>query len=287
MHGYRMDCCMIKSYALRLPQGAQKVASWAGLTLVVTLAFLFIRFYSTLSTSKPVETKDKSKLIAPVETPLPDFTTYTDIPTKKEAFIRYMKPLIAWENRAIAQDRSRLSTLHQNFGIRTPSEKEIAWIESLAVKYRLTPFKVHEETHRETLLSRVDTIPLALAMAQAANESAWGTSRFAREGNNMFGQWVYGSTDGMVPKNRDAGSTHKVARFNSVSESIRSYLFNLNTLWAYEPLRELRKKQRAKGQDPDGETLALGIGRYSIRGEAYIKEIQQLIRLNTALITQI
>ena len=233
----------------------------------------------------PPEAKP-APVAVPKETPLPDFTVYKDIPAKKRAFIAYMKPLIAMENATIAKERDRLSKLHDTFETHTPTPEDLAWLKGLAKRYRLSPFSPEEADHRQALLHRVDIIPLALAVAQAANESAWGTSRFAREGNNMYGQWVYGAKDGMIPKNRDAGATHKVARFDSVSDSIRSYILNLNSLWAYETLRSLRKEQRQQGIEPDGETLALGIGRYSSRGEDYIREIQQLIRLNQNLISQ-
>lgn len=216
-------------------------------------------------------------------TSLPDFGAIPIVAEKKEAFFSFMRPIVEAENNAILALRHRLIELHEaeDFGA-----DEHAWISDLATTYKLSPFSPVATEDRESLLARVDMIPLSLALAQAANESAWGTSRFAREGNNLFGQWVFGEGKGMVPKNRTEGASHKVACFDSVADSVRGYLHNLNTLWAYEPLRDIRREQRSRGEEPDGESLAAGLVRYSSRGDAYIREIQQLIRMNASLLSK-
>lgn len=261
-------------------------APWVGLSFVIGLAALFVVFY-------PGPDKPQTPPLPPppLATPrplpdtatLPDFSAMSIVAEKKEAFFTFMKPLIDAENNAILALRQRLLQLH---GAKACNPDELAWLAELAEAYKLAPFSPGAAEDREALLTRVDIIPLSLAMAQAANESAWGTSRFAREGNNLFGQWVFGKGKGMVPKNRTDGASHEVARFATVAASVRSYLHNLNTLWAYEPLRELRREQRARGEEPDGETLAMGLTRYSSRGEDYIREIQQLIRINAPLLSK-
>lgn len=266
--------------------GEHPRAPWAVLTFVVGLAALFVALYP--GPDKPQEPSLPPPPLAtprplPDTTTLPDFSAISIVAEKKEAFFTFMKPLIDAENEAILSLRQRLLQLH---GARAHTPDERAWLAELAGTYKLAPFSPDAAEDREALLTRVDIIPLSLAMAQAANESAWGTSRFAREGNNLFGQWVFGKGKGMVPKNRTDGASHEVARFATVAASVRSYLHNLNTLWAYEPLRELRREQRARGEEPDGETLAMGLTRYSSRGEDYIREIQQLIRMNAPLLSK-
>ncbi|WP_300668058.1 glucosaminidase domain-containing protein [Desulfoluna sp.] len=257
-------------------------APWAGLTFVVSLAALFVALY-------PYPKEPEAQLPPPpplavtLSDTLPDFSIIPIVSEKKEAFFAFMMPLIEAENNAILARRQRLNQLHTSEAY-APSE--YAWLEELAAAYKVDPFSPDSPEDREALRTRVDMVPLSLAMAQAANESAWGTSRFAREGNNLFGQWVYGKGKGMVPKNRTKGASHEVARFDNVADSVRSYLHNLNTLWAYEPLRELRREQRDQGHEPNGEALALGLERYSSRGEAYIREIQQLIRMNAHLLSK-
>lgn len=264
--------------------GAPQRAPWTGLTVVVAIAALFITLYPSLRMPQlPQFLRPNPATASPLPADLPDFSAIPVVSEKKRAFFTFMKPLVESENKAILATRNRLIELHAEEGY---SPKERSWLMTLAANYRVEPFSPDSPEDREALLTRVDLIPLSLALAQAANESAWGTSRFASEGNNIFGQWVFGKGKGIVPKDRDEGATHEVARFETVSDSIRSYLHNLNTLWAYQPLRDLRREQRARGEVLDGETLALGIGSYSSRGDAYIKEIQRLIRINTPLISK-
>jgi Bax protein len=132
-------------------------------------------------------------------------------------------------------------------------------------------------------LARVDTVPLSLVLAQAANESSWGQSRFAQEGNNLFGEWCFREGCGIVPEQRSAGKSHEVAAFDSVNASVRSYLHNLNTGRAYAALRKLRQQARAAGEAPKAMVLASGLARYSERGLAYVHEIKAMIRSNREL----
>ena len=261
--------------------GNQTRAPWAGLTFLVGLVALFVTLYA--GQNPQVSTIASRQVATDRPTELPDFAAIPIVYEKKKAFFAFMTPLIKAENNAILAHREHLLQLHEAERI---SQEKLNWMTDLASHYRLTPFSPDSPEDRRALLARVDIIPLSLAMAQAANESAWGTSRFAREGNNIFGQWVFGKGKGMVPKNRTEGASHEVARFDTVSDSIAGYIYNLNTLWAYEPLRALRYEQRSRGVQPNGEVLAMGLERYSSRGKAYIMEIQQLIRFNDPLLSK-
>lgn len=131
-------------------------------------------------------------------------------------------------------------------------------------------------------LRRVDVIPKELALMQAANESAWGTSRFARIGLNFFGQWCYSKGCGMVPGRRDTGAAHEVAAFKSVRAAVSSYFKNINTHNAYKELRSIRENLRLEQQPIAATLLTQGLMSYSERGEAYIEELNTMINQNRA-----
>jgi Bax protein len=134
------------------------------------------------------------------------------------------------------------------------------------------------------ILDRVDEIPTALVLIQAANESAWGNSRFARQANNYFGQWRFTKGCGLVPLRRNAGAKHEVQYFTSAELSVRAYIHNLNTSPSYKMLRNLRHFLRRQGKPLDAEFLAIGLKDYSERGMDYVRIIQGMIRSNKALI---
>ena len=136
------------------------------------------------------------------------------------------------------------------------------------------------EEHVEKLLLRVDVVPASLVIAQAAKESGWGSSRFAREGNNFFGIWCFNRGCGMTPANRDAGRHHEVAMFDTVKEGVRYYIRTINSHNAYSTLRQIRAVARNNNQPFGGEQLATGLLRYSERGVLYVNEIQSMIRYN-------
>ena len=150
----------------------------------------------------------------------------------------------------------------------------------MAERYKVESSSESLEETFEILLRRIDTIPAELALAQAANESAWGTSRFSQLANNLFGEWTFIPGTGIVPEDRPEGEIYEVRRFDTVYESIRSYLRNLNTHFAYRELRQLRAEARAENKPIDGFKLAEGLFRYSVRGEEYVRDLQSLIRTN-------
>jgi len=122
---------------------------------------------------------------------------------------------------------------------------------------------------------------LSLALAQAAIESGWGTSRFAREGNALFGQWVWGeAAKGLIPEDRQDGMNHKIRAFESPLEAVTSYIRNLNTHRAYRHMRDIRATMRSEGRMPDGHVLAEGLEAYSEKGRDYIDLVRDIIAAN-------
>ena len=212
--------------------------------------------------------------------PLPDFSIYKDVKQKKSAFFGYILPLVVEQNTLIQSQRDKLIEL-KHLSQEEYSRSQLTFLTDLSDQYRLTSSEEITPDLVNQLLVRVDQVPASLALAQAAMESAWGTSRFAVQANNLFGQWCYQEGCGLVPLRRNAGSKHEVAKFDSVSDAIKSYLRNLNTHRAYTDLREQRASLRNAGQTVTGHKLAEGLIDYSELREAYVHEIQAVIRINT------
>ena len=166
------------------------------------------------------------------------------------------------------------STLRQA----TPSSPHPS-LQRLAERYRVE-LSVSPTPELTELYTRAEVVPLSLALAQAAHESAWGTSRFAVEGRNYFGIWCYQPGCGITPLERTPGATHEVQRFESVTDSVRRYAHLLNTHPAYKELRLIRAAARASGRTPRGADIAIGLSSYSERGPDYVAEIRQIIRVN-------
>ena len=214
-------------------------------------------------------------------TVLPDFSTIGDIRAKKRAFIDFLLPIIERENLKILNDRIRVKEIAVQVSDGKPISKgTIKWVKRLAEKYGIP---VPEEFSSELftrLLTRVDIIPPSLTLAQAANESGWGGSRFAVAGNNLFGFWCHTPGCGIIPNSRVEGATHEVKLYNDVSACVEDYLRNLNKNRAYRELRSIRVLERKNDRILSGYLLASGLLRYSSRGQAYVREIQSLIRAN-------
>ncbi len=195
---------------------------------------------------------------------------------KKEIFFKAVLPLILQVNEEITTDRQRLKDI--NTQIKSGSKLKATdklWLAIMADRFNTRRGDV------EAVLSRHDVVPPSLALAQAATESAWGTSRFVREGNAMFGQWTFSSSKkGIVPDGRSAGKTHRIEAFPSLMESVRSYASNLNRHRAYREFRKIRATMRANGGPIDGHLLAPTLHRYSERGAAYVSELQSIIEIN-------
>ncbi len=215
---------------------------------------------------------------------LPDFEAITNIDLKKEAFFTYFHHFIEAENQRIMQMREKLigfRAIIDHGGDLSAIERET--LASISSQYRLQDSELATPDLLDELLVRVDIIPASLALAQAATESAWGTSRFAREGNNIFGQWCFDEGCGLVPGRRADDKSHEVKAFATVDASIRAYYRNLNTNPNYEYMREIRAQMRMKGKPLDSRALAQGLLRYSERGHVYIAELHDIIRINDLL----
>ncbi len=214
-------------------------------------------------------------------TVFPDFASIQDVDTKKQQFFDYLEDYIVAENSEIAALRAELVSYVDiaNSGVAF-SQREREWILALAETYRIDTTTLSDREMANELFLRVDEIPVSLALAQAANESAWGTSRFALEGNNIFGEWCFDPGCGIIPLRRPSGASHEVQRFDSISESIESYFLNINTNNSYRYLRDLRAEMRRRGSELDSMLLASGLGRYSQRGDHYVDEVQTIILQN-------
>ena len=152
-------------------------------------------------------------------------------------------------------------------------------LEATAIRYRVN-LDQRDDAIVDELLIKVDTIPVALVQAQAAIESGWGTSRFALEANNYFGQWCFEPGCGLVPAHRPKGKTHEVARFSSPYISLEAYMLNLNSFRAYAALRARRAALNNKHEAVTAIQLSETLIHYSERGRPYIDQVQQIIVSN-------
>lgn len=211
---------------------------------------------------------------------LPDFSVHEATEDKKAAFFAFLLPHARAVNAAILDDRARLRRIRDELAHgESAGFFDARWLRELAEDYDLEPPESPGVGFADKLLLRVDAIPVSLILAQAANESAWGTSRFARHGNNLFGMRTYGES-GLVPHRRAAGKTFKVAAYASVRDSIDAYVRNLNTNPRYRYLRQLRADLRRQHEAVSGMTLSRGLGAYSKLGEDYISTLQSMIESN-------
>ena len=200
---------------------------------------------------------------------------------RKSIFFKSLLPMILLANDEIRVERKQLQMINQQLSDKkTLNAHQLQILSTLSKRYKVKSNRTQPEQVVHKLLNRIDIIPADLALAQAANESAWGTSRFSRVANNLFGEWTFIQGQGIVPRRRTEGATYEVQKFSTVYDSVRAYLLNLNTHSAYKHLRQLRAESRVYGQNPKGLKLAEGLLRYSTRGEDYVKELQAMIRTN-------
>jgi len=200
---------------------------------------------------------------------------------KKELFFGAILPMAMLANEEIKYQRETLNSIFNDFdqkGDITVQQQQK--IDEITEKYRIKEDPLKSQIIRNKLLRRVDTLPESLVLAQAANESGWGTSRFARRANNIFGEWTFTPGKGIVPEDRPEGETYEVRRFSSLYQSVRSYMRNINTHRAYIKLRQMREKLRKDNRESSGLKLAQGLDNYSTRRKAYSEEIQALIESN-------
>lgn len=204
-----------------------------------------------------------------------DLANVSSVKTKKRLFVQAVLPIILRVNEEIVTARWRAERLAAGIvwdGLLSAADRQ--WLIVAAERYGTAPFDV------PGLLKRMDIVPPSLALAQAAEETGWGTSRFAREGNALFGQYTYKAANGMLPEQRDADSSHRIRRHDDLLSAVRSYVHNLNSHWAYEDFRDRRALLRRADRPIDGYTLAGMLGQYSVRGAAYVESIRAIMRQN-------
>ena len=200
-----------------------------------------------------------------------DLKTLGDTRQKRELFIKIILPLILDENDKIIEDRKKLfKIIGKNFN--TVGER--VWL-----KRRFKEYKIDDQDLSK-LKMRMDIIPVSIALAQAANESGWGTSRFALEGNALFGQWTW-SKKGISPKNKDPNQSHKILQFQVLKASVRAYKNNLNTHNAYKEFREVRAQLRQDGKQIIGSDLTKYLKAYASIGEKYVAILNDIIENNS------
>ena len=225
-----------------------------------------------VSTNYNLEDVRKNKLVKPISlTLLPhEMKKIESSKKRKNLFIQIILPLVIKENHNIKLDRKKLFSI-LNKSKNTKNEKN--WLNS--------KFKQYGVVNKDlpTLKVRMDEVPVSLAIAQAAKETGWGTSRFALEGNALFGQWTW-SGDGIKPSNADDDSTHKVMKFKILQASVRAYQRNLNTHSSYKSFRSVRAELRDEGKKLDSVILTEHLDKYAETGKEYVKILQQIIKQN-------
>ncbi|MGQ8363704.1 glucosaminidase domain-containing protein [Glaciecola sp. 1036] len=217
--------------------------------------------------------------------PVPNFAEISNVKEKKKAFFDYLKPAIASQNEYILKVRQNIQAWRAKY----VAGEELTEKQQRELAFLLDEYRVDEDQPElvifDKLLAKVDIIPAELVLIQSANESAWGTSRFARKGYNFFGLWCFVENCGFVPKRRNDGASHEVAKFDNLSSAMYSYMRNLNSHPAYKELRTIRQELRENQQKIAATRLVEGLSKYSERGEEYIEELKQMIRINRELIS--
>ena len=224
------------------------------------------------STNYNLEDVRKNKLVKPISlTLLPEeIKQIENTKKRKDLFIQIILPLVIKENNNIKSDRNKLFSI-LNKSKNTKAEKK--WLNSKFKQYGVV------NNDLSTLKVRMDEVPVSMAIAQAAKETGWGTSRFAQEGNALFGQWTW-SGEGIKPAAADNDSTHKVMKFNVLQASVKAYQRNLNTHSTYKDFRSARAELRDEGQKLDSIILSEYLDKYAETGKEYVKALQQIIRQN-------
>jgi Bax protein len=214
----------------------------------------------------------ETKLVKPVAlTLLPqEIKMIENTQKRKEFFIQIILPLILKENNNIKQDRKRLFTIINKSN---NSNLEKKWLNKKYKQYGVN------NKDLSTLKVRMDEVPVSLAIAQAAKETGWGTSRFAQEGNALFGQWTW-SGEGLKPKDSDKNEGHKVMKFNVLQASVRAYQRNLNTHSSYKDFRQARAKLRDQGRPLDSLKLSQYLNEYAETGNQYVEILKKIIKQN-------
>jgi len=224
------------------------------------------------STNYNLKDVRKNKLVKPISLDLlpKEIVKIESAKKRKNLFIQIILPLVINENNSIKLDRMKLfSILNKSKN----SKAEQGWLNVKFKQYGVV------NKNLSTLKIRMDEVPVSMAIAQAAKETGWGTSRFAQEGNALFGQWTW-SGEGIKPADAEDDSTHKVMRFKVLQASVKAYQRNLNTHSSYKDFRSVRAELRSQGKKLDSMILTEYLDKYAETGKEYVKILQQIIRQN-------
>lgn len=217
-----------------------------------------------------------------VDTPL--FSSIENTKEKKIAFIQFLSPLVDKENKRIKIIREELRYIQKKIiKHKKLTRREHRYVTEKYNRYDINT-ELNDQEKIQSLLTHINIIPPSLAIAQAAIESGWGTSRFAREAHNYFGQWCYKKGCGMTPSERAQNASHEVKKFDSVYASVAAYMFNINTHRAYKSLRNTRENLQESQQTISGIRLSEDLIHYSELGQAYVTKVKNMIHSNNKLI---
>jgi len=216
----------------------------------------------------------------PIISELPDdFSEIQDVPTKKKLFYLVTLPLIYNTNTSIMQERRMVINIEKKFARKELIKNETDEIIRLSKKYKLDYSEINTKFFRK-LKQRINIIPVSLALGQAIIESGWGQSRFATEGNALYGQWTTSEDKGIIPQDRDEDKTHAVLKFKNLSESVEAYMFNINTHQAYYNFRVIRRiDERIKYTDPISMKVKY-LAAYAEIGDKYVDKLELIIASN-------
>ena len=199
---------------------------------------------------------------------------------KKIKFIETLLPLISYQNQKIIVERGRLSEIYDHLDAhKTLHKNDIIFLEQMAKKYLINSKNKHKINLVEELLQSVDVIPNSIVLAQAANESGWGSSRFAKEYNALFGQYTYDEKNGVVPLRRDKGERYLIRYFSSIDKSVESYFKNINTHYAYKKFRQIRSEMNTNNVGFNVKLLTQHLDVYA-EDEFYVETINSIIETN-------
>ena len=227
------------------------------------------------------KTSDKSSekdLINPIK--LLNYDWKPMFSQKKIEFIETVLPIITFENKKILNERKRLIEIKKYLHAeKTLMDEDILYLSQIVKKYNIKSWNKHKIDVLDELLILVDVIPNSIVLAQAVNESGWGTSRFAKEHNALFGEYTYDERKGIVPLERESGKKHLIRNFSSLNKSVESYFRNINTHYAYEEFREIRSQIHQKNSPINIKLLTETLDVYA-EDELYVDTINSIIDSN-------
>ena len=209
-----------------------------------------------------------------------DFTSLENVKKKKEIFFLIAYPLIYEANKNIKIERQRIQNIEKKYKNKTISPEDIQELKKLGKKYKLTTDLVDRIVFKK-LLQRINVIPVSLALGQAIIESGWGQSRFAIKGNALYGQWTYDQQQGLIPEKRDIDKNHAVKKFNTLEDSVKSYMFNINTHPAYSDFRVVRRLTSALRLKSTSVNYKIQfLAAYAEIGQKYVDKLEIILETN-------